>query len=176
MTTNERQSLVQLTQRLAALKGFLSQSVLPDADSALGEWLHYLDAMKQITGNASNGMSLIGCMMAKEYLSRHLPMKSYDAALKPQGASGLDVDEQTVDGRRVIAEVKTTTPFKENDFGAAQISSFRKDFTKLTSTSADFKFLFVTNSLAFDVLQCKYAKLIPDVSIVLLTPQVMPLR
>ena len=169
MTENERQALVQILRRLTDLKDFLNQPGLPDTSTGLHEWLFYLDAIKQITGNASNGMSLVGCMMAKEYLSQNLPMKPYDAALKPQGASGLDVDEQTIDGRRVIGEVKTTTPFKLNDFGAAQISSFRKDFAKLTLTPADFKFLFVTNLLAFDVLQRKYAKLIPDVTVVLLT-------
>jgi hypothetical protein len=78
-----------------------------------------LSGIKEIVGNASNDLSLVATLMAKEHLYRMLPMQPFDAALKPQGASGLDIDECTVDGERVVAEIKTTSPYRPNDLGAA---------------------------------------------------------
>ena len=56
------------------------------------------------------------------------------------------------------------------DFGAQQVTSFKKDFVKLNSALAEHKFLFVTHELAFTALQkSKYCSQIPGVKIVLLT-------
>jgi hypothetical protein len=92
--------------------------------------------MKAIVGNASNDMSFIAALMAKDYLYSTLPMVDYDAGLKPQGAPGLDIDERTSDGRRVVGEIKTTTPYNGPDLGAQQKAMFAKDFDKLNAASA----------------------------------------
>ncbi len=125
--------------------------------------------MKEITGNASNGMSFVAALMAKDYLYRVLPMQSFDAAAKAQGAPGLNIDERTVDGSRVIGEIKTTTPYMGNDLGAQQKVTFKKDFEKLNNTQADYKFFFVTDPMTFRIVKHKYLSQLPGVSIVLLT-------
>ena len=96
-------------------------------------------------------------------------MRTYDVAARAMGASGLDVDEQTLDSRRVIAEIKTTMPYGVNDLGAQQKLSFHKDFDKINCTSADLKFFFVTTDEAFALMKKKYATKIPGVRVVLLT-------
>lgn len=165
---SEQKALSAIRGRLERLKDYLNQSESPVLDATSLSWQRHLVAIKEIVGNASNDMSFIACLSAKNYLCHLLPMVEYDAAAKPQGASGLDIDERTTDGKRVIGEIKTTTPFQQNDFGAAQVKSFRADFAKLNLTPADYKFLFVTDKRAYDILKRKYLRQIPEVDIILL--------
>ena len=169
LTAREQKTLAAIEARLKRLKDYLNQADCPAMEAVPAVWQGHLAAIKEIVGNASNDMSFIACLSAKSYLCSTLPMVEYDAAAKPQGASGLDIDERTTDGGRVIGEIKTTTPFQQNDFGAAQISSFRNDFAKLNRTIAEHKFLFVTDKRAYDILKRKYLKQIPEVDVVLLT-------
>lgn len=56
---------------------------------------------------------------------------------------------------------------KASDFGGNQADYFKKDFAKPTASSADHKFLFVTDLQAFAFLQKeKYRKLMPGVRVV----------
>lgn len=174
LTQNERGALLAIQGKLHRLREVLNASALPDVSDSPALWYDYLAVLKQVLGNTSNDMSAIACLAAKYYLCNALSMVSYDAAAKPQGASGLDIDERTAEGLRVIGEVKTTTPFLPNDFGAAQAKSLRADFTKLNRTQADYKFLFVSDSRAYGLLRRKYAREIPDVQVVLLNTPLSP--
>lgn len=124
--------------------------------------------MKQILGNTSNDMSLVAVLLAKEYVCSRHEMAPFDAASKPQGAPGLDIDETTVLGERVIAEIKTTTPYLGDRLGAAQRASFAKDFAKLRRESAAHKYFFVTDRAAFDLSRRELELAAPDVTVVLL--------
>lgn len=113
-------------------------------------------------------MSFIATLMAKEYLGSVLDMAPFDAALKPQGAPGLDIDERTQRGDRVVAEIKTTVPYLGADLGAAQKTSFLKDFAKLRIAEAPYKFFFLTNPDAYNAVMRRYAAEVVGVSVVLL--------
>ena len=65
--------------------------------------------------------------MAKQYLNTNYGIDDFDAAEKPQGAPGLDIDIKTRSGQRIIAEIKTIYPYQSDDFGAQQKNSFKKD-------------------------------------------------
>jgi hypothetical protein len=106
--------------------------------------------------------------LAKNYLINNHKIKDIDVALKPQSANGLDIDEITEDDKKVIAEIKTIYPYADNDFGAAQKNSFRKDFDKLNNTKADYKYLFVTEEKTFKILNRKYTSELKNVKIILL--------
>jgi hypothetical protein len=167
LTVRERDAIKGLLQRVAAVAQFLKENPLPPDPTAEALY-HYLARLKEIQGNTDNGVSLVACLMAKQYLNRHLPMVPFDAAVKPQGASGLDIDERTVAGERVVGEVKTTTPYGATDLGAAQRASFEKDFAKLNAAPAAHRFFFVTDSRTFDLMRRRYAARIPGVRVVLL--------
>jgi len=168
-TLGERQYLESIRQRLDALKRHLNEESIPDLGAPITDWYRYLLAMKEISGNASNGMSFVAGLMAKDYLARKLHMRPFDIAAKAQGAPGLDIDEQTLDGQRVIGEIKTTIPYMGNDLGAQQRTTFMKDFEKLRNAAADYKFFFLTDPKAFRLMAGKYAAQIPSVTVVLLT-------
>ena len=153
---------------IESLAAYLHECDLPTVEASAGEWCAYLSAMKAIVGNASNALSFVATLMAEEYLCGTLGIEAFDAAAKAQGASGLDIDELTLDNERVIGEIKTTTPYLEHDLGAAQKTSFKKDIAKLNGTPADHKSFFVTDDRMFRIVAQRYARQLPGVTIVLL--------
>jgi hypothetical protein len=167
LTPGERQAVQGILDRIAMLARFLEQRPVPE-DADAGVLYGYLASMKKIQGNTDNGVSLVACLMAKEYLTRQLDMQPFDVAAKPQGAAGLDIDECTTAGARVVAEIKTTMPYGANDLGNAQRSSFEKDFKKLNAATAVHRFFFVTERRTFELIRGKYASKIPGVNVVLL--------
>jgi hypothetical protein len=167
-TPNERRQVKAILNRILELTRFLSETQIPTEPDARFMYT-YLARMKQIQGNTDNGVSLIACLMAKEYLCRRWEMAAFDIGLKPQGAPGLDIDERTTTGLRVVGEVKTTVPYQgPRDLGSAQKAAFEKDFQKLNTTEAAHRFFFVTERSTFDVIRARYASRIPGVEVVLL--------
>lgn len=145
--------------------GLLSERSLGDPEDTV-HWYEFLSRLRLIQGNLSNDVSFIATLLAKRYLAQRFHV-DFDAAEKPQGAPGIDIDVLTADGQRIVAEIKTTLPYQVTDFGAQQAASFKKDFAKLTSASAQHKFLFVTEEAAYTALKKqKYIKLMPGVKIV----------
>lgn len=169
LTPAERAYLDALKGRLDKLSAFLSERPSPSATAATRDWYGYLADLKEIIGNASNGISFVATLMAKDYLARKLPLVTFDAAAKPQGAPGLDIDEKTTDGKRVVAEIKTTMPYLGSELGAQQKATFKKDFEKLKIVQAEYKFFFVTEQATFEIVKRRYADQLQGVTVVLLT-------
>jgi hypothetical protein len=167
LTPREQRYCDEIADRIDRLRALLAGKSL-DRQAAPAVWYEFLVALKQIQGNASNDLSFIATLLAKHYLAQKHNV-SFCAAEKPQGAPGIDIDCTTPSGERVVAEIKTTTPYQGVDFGAQQAAMFKKDFAKLSSADAKHKYLFVTEAAAFQVLKKpKYLKLMPNVRIVLL--------
>jgi hypothetical protein len=167
LTDGEKQYCSDIADRVSRMREFLNRSTLAEPPEPT-EWHLFLSTLRKIQGNLSNDGSFIATLLAKQYLCSKFNV-DFDAAKKPQGAPGIDIDVETSEGQRIIAEIKTTVPYQTSDFGAQQAASFKKDFAKL-STEADYKFLFVTDSGTFTALQkAKYIKLMLGVRIVNLT-------
>jgi hypothetical protein len=165
LTEKERRYCSDIADRVSRLRAFLSENTLAEPPEA-AKWHSFLSELRKIQGNVSNDGSFIATLLAKQYLHSQFGV-DFDAAAKPQGAPGIDIDVKTTEGRRIVAEIKTTVPYQASDFGAQQAASFKKDFAKLAASEADYKFLFVTDSAAFAALhKDKYTKLMPGVRIV----------
>jgi hypothetical protein len=168
LTDREREAVQRVLTRIEELARFLKRKPLL-VDAPPKTLYRYLARMKAIQGNADNAVALVSCLMAKEYLSKRLDMmESFDAAHKAQGAAGLDIDEKTRRGQRVVAEIKTTVPFRADDLGAAQRTAFEKDFAKLRDARAAHKYFFVTERRTYEVMRARYADQLRGVKLVLL--------
>jgi hypothetical protein len=165
LTEREKRYCSEIANRVSRMQEFLNKNVLVEPPQPL-EWHSFLSTLRKIQGNLSNDGSFVATLLAKQYLSSKFGVE-FDAAQKPQGAPGIDIDIETSEGHRIVAEIKTTVPYQVSDFGAQQAASFKKDFAKLAASEAKHKFLFVTDSGAFSALQKdKYTKLMPGVRIV----------
>jgi hypothetical protein len=169
LTTAERAYLARSVKILDDLKQFLCAETCNFETISPLAFYSYIAKAKLILGNLNLSVSFAGNLMAKHYLMGIFTMTPFDAAQKPQGAPGLDIDATTIDGKRVVAEIKTTDSYLTNDLGAQQKAEFRKDFEKLRSAQAEHKFFFVTEARTFEAMKKKYAREIPGVTVVLLT-------
>jgi hypothetical protein len=165
LTERERRYCSDIADRVSKAREFLNSNVLAEPPEPT-QWHSFVSALRKIQGNISNDGSFIATLLAKQYLNSKFGV-DFDAAEKPQGAPGIDIDVKTPEGHRIVAELKTTVPYQGSDFGAQQAASFKKDFAKLAASDAKHKFLFVTDSSAFAALQRdKYTRLMPGVRIV----------
>ena len=116
-------------------------------------------------------MSFLATLLVKDYLYKRFEISDFDAAGKPQGAAGLDIETKTEDGRLIVGELKTTRPYQQQyGFGANQRKEMIKDLTRLASCVADHRFLFVIDEFAFSALCGKaYSSKAPGVELVNLT-------
>lgn len=105
-------------------------------------------------------LHFIGLIHAKDFLlSKHESLSNFDVSEKAQGSNGLDIDEKTSDGLRIIAEIKTTIPYdpkKKDKLGSVQETSFLNDFKKLKKEEAEFKYFFVTDQKVFEIVNNQY--------------------
>jgi len=165
LTGGETQYCEAIRQKDLALRSFLSRSKLSDGIDPR-EWLMHLTGIKSSLGNLNNDLGFVATLLVKHYLAERFGIVDFDAAGKPQGASGEDIVATTSDGRKIIGELKTTKPYQPG-FGAAQRTAMLKDLGRLATSSADYRFMFVTDADAFAAL-CRptFARRAPSVEIV----------
>jgi len=175
MTDKERDYLQSVRKKMEDLRKCLNSLPVPALSEPPAEWYRYLSRIKGIVGNLDNDISFVACLMAKEFLLKSHSINNLDAARKPQGAPGPDIDVTTDDGKRLVAEIKTTIPYAGNDLGSQQKQSFQRDFAKLRKAKADLKYFFVTEEPTFQIVKRKYRGTIPDVTVVLV-PQALSNR
>lgn len=169
LTTRETNYMAEIKHRLEMVYSFLSEKQFPVIENTPA-WYSYLAGLKEILGNTSNAIGFVATLLAKQYLINRCGIENFDAADKPQGAPGLDIDIRLPDGQRLIAEIKTTSPYLPSDLGAQQKETFRKDFLKLAKENAYLKFFFLTEQSTFEMMKkSKYKSQLPGVFVVLLT-------
>ncbi len=168
LTKGERSRLSTISAKLSALRGNLESKPIPTESETGPQWYERLSQIKRILGNFDNDVSFVASLMAKEFLMTHHKMRPFDVSQKPQGAPGLDIDQTTEDGQRVIAEIKTTIPYGATDFGASQKKTVRSDFGKLEANGAEHKYFFVTEKRTFQVVTERYLMALRGAALVLL--------
>lgn len=152
LTEQEKRYGQEIRNKDSALRTFLAGSALPpDIDERA--WLAYLTSIKAILGNLSNDVGFVATLLVKRYLAARFGIVDFDAAAKPQGAAGADIVAVSADGRQIVGELKTTTPYQPG-FGAQQRTTIIKDLTRLAASTADHRFMFVTDADTFATL-CK---------------------
>jgi hypothetical protein len=168
LSVHELAMMQDIERRLKATLAHLSRET-PALEDTVG-WFAYLAELKAIQGNAHNRVSFVATLLAKQYLAQHYGLTGFDAAEKSQNAPGIDIDVRLSDGRRLVAELKTTNAYKPKDFGAQQRKTIRKDFMKLANVKADIKLFLVTEPIAFSFMKkSKYQSLVQGVTVVLFT-------
>lgn len=148
--SHEQNYLDTITEKEQRIKEFI-QSNAYNSDLPLQDQFNFWISFKEIIGNFHNDISFLASLRAKEFLKNKFSDFNLDVGSKPQGAPGLDIDITLSNGKRVIAEIKTTKPYSKG-FGAAQKKSIKADILKLENAIADYKYMMVTDDEAFDTL------------------------
>lgn len=168
LTPREQDYLVKISKKLKEAQNFLNSNILNEGSIDSKYWYKHIVGLKRIMGNLNNDVSFVACLMVKEFLTQRHQFSSFDIAAKSQSAPGLDIDERTDGGERVIAEIKTTIPYGQTDLGAQQKNMFFKDFEKLAINDATHKYFFVTERESFEIVKKHYLNDLKGVTVVLL--------
>jgi hypothetical protein len=143
--TKIRAKDIDLREKLERTK--LTDSIDPP------KWFKYLASLKATLGNLNNDLSFVATLLVKQFLDERFGTINFDASGKPQGASGIDIETCSSEGQTIVGEIKTTTPYQPG-FGAQQQKEIKKDLKRLEASSADYRFMFVTDPDTFRTL-CK---------------------
>jgi hypothetical protein len=152
-TEAERAMCAVLSTKDEKLRDFLSNNRL-DQISDPRKWLAYFAGIRSVLGNLSNDVSFVSTLLVKEFLFERFSIRDFDAARKPQGAPGIDIEARTAEGHSIVGELKTTTPYQPG-FGAAQRTSILKDISRLSKTKADYRFMFVIDADSYRTICSK---------------------
>ncbi|MCY0865903.1 MAG: hypothetical protein OWQ57_13210, partial [Sulfobacillus sp.] len=113
----EDQQLRRIQEKLTLLRQLLQARDLDPENHDPHEWYRIASTIKRALGNFDNDVSFIASLLAKQFLTEHHHIPLLDVSAKAQGAPGLDFDVRSHNGDRIIAELKTTIPYGENDLG-----------------------------------------------------------
>ena len=130
LTGGEVKYCEAIREKVWPFEAFLSGSALSENIDAR-RWLTHLIGIKSALGNLNNDLGFIATLLVKSYLAERFAIVDFDAAGKPQGASGEDIVATTADGRKIIGELKTTKPYQPG-FGAAQRTAMLKDLWQVS--------------------------------------------
>ena len=168
MLNDEFSIMENIRQRLVQVRSHLSENDFPALEN-IPAWYSFLTELKIIQGNFNNDVSFLATLLAKQYLKEKYGLQHFNAADKPQGAPGLDINVTLSNGKRLVAEIKTTIPYKPDDLGAQQITSFKKDFKKLVEVKADIKLFLLTEYKTYELMkESKYKSQLSGIKVVLL--------
>ncbi len=165
LTPGERHFCEAIRKKDRALRSFLEANSLTEAVAA-NDWLLYLSGVKRALGNLNNDLSFVATLLVKDYLKGRFGIRDFDAAGKPQGAPGIDIEARTAQGDSVVGELKTTIPYQPG-FGAAQRTAMLKDIARLAASTARYRFMFVIDPDSFQILCGKgFASRAPGIEVV----------
>src|SRR5260370_42028051 len=98
-TPSEERFRQTIRTKDSTLRSFLERNSLADSVDA-AHWLRYLTGIKDALGNLNNDISFIATLV-KAYLGERFDIADFDAAGKPQGASGIDIEARTAGGKSI---------------------------------------------------------------------------
>jgi hypothetical protein len=162
LTASERSYVNNILAKTAAVGGLLGGSAPAKSPREL---LAYLTDLKNALGNLNNDISFVASLLVKPFLRERFGIE-FDAALKPQGAAGPDIECVLPDGNLIVGEIKTTKPYQPG-FGAKQKEEIRKDLLRLSNSAAAHRFMFVTDSECYRTICGKaFSSRAPGVEVV----------
>ena len=148
-----------LNNKILKLREFMANEEFQVKDDNVRNSLTKLLKLKEIIGNLDMDIHFLASHLANSYLKKKHGI-SIDLD-KPVGSSGLDIELE-----QIVAEIKTTSPYLENDFGAKQKETIKKDLERLDNSSEKYRYFFVVDSKTERILKQRYSKHYPSVNIV----------
>lgn len=151
--------LDEVNKKMARLKTFFSSQDLQIRDNDVRTVLKTFLELKRCFKNINNDIHFLAYYLANTFLkNRH--SVTIDLT-KATGSAGPDIELE-----EIVAEIKTTIPLLENDFGAKQKEEIRKDLERLENSTEKYKYFFVIDDETERIARQKHGEHYPSVRIV----------
>jgi hypothetical protein len=155
-----------INRKMDRLRAFVLNEDLQIKDGDVETALTKLLKLKECIGNIGNDLHFLTKYLADSFLKEKHGV-TIDLTT-PDGSAGLDIELD-----EIVGEIKTTIPYLENDFGAAQKREIKKDLERLENSPEKYKYFFVIDGKTERILKQKYSKHYPSVKIVNLLKELM---
>ena len=156
MNQNEQADFIEISNRLKKVKEYLSEKSTSYSISNIDNMLKDLITIKDSLGNLGSIINFLTLQKGKDFLEKKFNQNLPDILLKDINSPGWKINCILNNGKRIIAEAKTTTP-TGSSFGSKQREEILKVLTKLKSVEAEYKYLFVTNEDTARILHIEYS-------------------
>ena len=138
------------------VKDYLNDRNTSYSISELGNMIEDFINVKDTLGNLGSIINFLTLQKAKLFLEKKFNQELPGVLLKDINTPGWKINYILSDGKRIVAEAKSTTPTGRT-FGSKQREEISKVLDKLKSIDADYKYLFVTNEETARILHIEYS-------------------
>ena len=156
MNQKEQADFNEISNRLNKVKDYLNDRNTSYSISELGNMIEDFISVKDTLGNLGSIINFLTLQKAKLFLEKKFNQELPDVLLKDINTPGWKINCILNDGKRIVAEAKTTTPTGRS-FGSKQREEISKVLDKLKSVDAGYKYLFVTNEDTARILHIEYS-------------------
>ena len=151
--------LDEFNKKMSKIKRFFMTEDLQINNGNIRTTLEKFLELKECVGNIGNDIHFLASCLANSFLNKkHGVTIDLDKAV---GSAGLDIDLKDI-----VAEIKTTIPLYENDFGAQQKEKIKENLERLENATKKHKYFFVISDKTERILKQKYSRHYPSVKIV----------
>ena len=151
--------LKEINNKMAHLRTFFASQDLQINENNVKTVLTKFLELKTVMGKIHGNIHFLARYAAYSFLKeKHGVEIDLD---KPEGQSGLDIEEE-----EIVGEIKTTIPYHDNDFGAKQRDGITEDLERLEESFVKHKYFFVIDDETERILRQKYNKKYPSVAII----------
>ena len=123
--------------------------------------------VKDSLGNIGSIINFLALQKAKFFLEKKFNQELPAVLLKDNYTPDWKINCILNDGKRIVAEAKTTTPTGRS-FGSKQREEISKVLDKLKSVDAGYKYLFVINEDTARIFHIEYNMELVGISVVLI--------
>ncbi len=156
MNQKEQADFNEISNRINKVKVYLNDRNTSYSISELGNMIEDFISVKDTLGNLGSVINFLTLQKAKIFLEKKFNQRVPDVLLKDVNTPGWKINYILSDGKRIVAEAKTTTP-NGRTFGSKQREEISKVLDKLKSVEADYKYLFITNEETAKLLHIEYS-------------------
>lgn len=156
MNQKEQADFNEISARINKVKKYLNKRNTSYLISDLSDMIEDFITVKDLLGNLGSIINFLALQKAKLFLEKNFNQELPGVLLKDINTPGWKINCILNDGKRIVAEAKTTTPTGRS-FGSKQREEISKVLDKLKSADADYKYLFVTNEETARILHIEYS-------------------
>lgn len=149
----------EINSKMLDLRNFFATQDLQVNENNAKTILSKFIELKTVMGNIHGNIHFLARYAAYSFLKKKHGVEI--DLVKPEGQSGLDIEEKDI-----VGEIKTTIPYHDNDFGAKQREGIIDDLERLQKSTKMFKYFFVIDNETERILHRKYSKNYPNVVII----------
>lgn len=168
-TYNDIESFQKIMAKMDAAQQFFTENHHRRlAEESLLSQFKVFCEWRRLFGKIEQDVNYLAKQLMQEYLLEKHLLEPNSSNIKQQDDYTFLYEEQSKKREKIAAILKTSPPALTADFAPSQRSMFLQDCRLLNQTSASVQYYFVTEELAFNVIEKNYKQYLGIIRLILL--------